>query len=238
MPVVPNCTPRRSVFGRACRIGVPSIAMTKIPRMPAPATTGRVLHAARLYDLLAFLLTRGRERQLRDRMIQLAGLESGNAVLDIGCGTGTLAIAARKRVGSAGAVFGIDASTAMVAEATRKSVRAGIDVTFTHAVVEALPFPDARFDVVLSTLMLHHLPRPVRRQCAAEIRRVLKPRGRLLVVDFGRPQDRHGILAHFHRHGHVDFADVRAVLTDAGFTVTGDGPVGFSSLQFVLASAP
>lgn len=212
--------------------------MTKISQTPTHATAGRVLHAAQLYDLLAFVFTRGRERKLRDRMIQLARLDSGNTVLDVGCGTGTLAIAAKERVGSEGAVFGIDASPAMVAKGTRKSARAGVDVTFTNAVVEALPFPDARFDVVLSALMLHHLPRPARRQCAAEIRRVLKPRGRLLVVDFGRPQARNGILAHLHRHGHVDFADVGAMLIDAGFAITEDGPVGFSSLQFVLASTP
>jgi ubiquinone/menaquinone biosynthesis C-methylase UbiE len=212
--------------------------MTKMPQTPSQATTGRVLHGAGLYDVLAFLFTRGRERSLRARMIQLARLGPGDAVLDIGCGTGTLAIGAKRTVGSAGAVFGIDASPAMVAKATRKSARAGAEVTFTNAVVEALPFPDARFDAVLSTLMLHHLPRPARRQCIVEIHRVLKPRGRLLVVDFDRPQERHGILAHFHRHGHVDFVDVRAMLTDAGFAVTEEGPVGFSSLQFVLALAP
>ena len=212
--------------------------MTKIPHTPLRATSGRVLHGAALYDLLALLFTGGRERQLRQQMIQLARLDAGDTVLDIGCGTGTLAIAVKKRVGSAGAVFGIDASSAMVARATRKSARAGVDVAFTTAFVEALPFADARFDVVLSTMMLHHLPRQIRRQCAAEIRRVLKPRGRLLVVDFGRPQNRHGILAHFHRHGHVHFADVNATLTDAGFTVMEEGPVGFNSLQFVLASVP
>jgi len=211
--------------------------MTKIPQTPAHATTGRVLHGARLYDFLAFLFTRGRERSLRERMIQLASLDPGNTVLDVGCGTGTLAIAAKRRVGSGGAVFGIDASPAMIAKATRKSARAGIEVAFTTAVVETLPFPDARFDVVLSTMMLHHLPRPVRRQCFAEIRRVLRPRRHLLVVDFGRPQSRQGILVHIHRRGHVDFADVRTMLTDVGFTVMEDGPVGFSSLQFVLASA-
>ena len=214
------------------------MGMTKIPQAPAHATMGRVLHGAELYDFLAWLFTRGRERHLRQRMIRLARLDAGDTVLDVGCGTGTLAIAVKKSVGSAGAVFGVDASPAMVARATRKSARAGIDVMFTNAFAQSLPFPDARFDAVLGTLMLHHLPRQVRRQCAAEIRRVLKPRGRLLVVDFGRPQGRHGILAHFHRHGHVDFADVRAMLRDAGFTVTDDGPVGFSSLQFVLASAP
>ena len=211
--------------------------MTKIAQTATHATTGRVLHAAQLYDLLAFVFTQGRERQLRDRMIQLARLATGDTALDIGCGTGTLAIAAKKRVGSAGAVFGIDASPAMVARGMRKSAKADIDVTFTNAVVEALPFPDGRFDVVLSTLMLHHLPRHARRQCTAEIRRVLKPGGRLLVVDFARPSAKNGILAHFHRHGHVDFADVRAMLTDVGFTLREDGPVGFSSLEFVLASA-
>jgi ubiquinone/menaquinone biosynthesis C-methylase UbiE len=191
-----------------------------------------------LYDFLAFLFTRGREHHLRERMIQLAGLDRGDTVLDVGCGTGTLAIAAKWRVGSAGAVFGIDASPAMVAKAIRKSARAGVDVAFTKAFVEALPFPDARFDTVLSTMMLHHLPRQVRRQGIAEIRRVVKPHGRLLVVDFARPQGRHGILERFHRHGHVDFAGVATMLTDAGFTVTEAGPVGFSSLRFVRASAP
>src|SRR5215510_115658 len=119
--------------------------MMKIPQAPAHATTGRVLHGAGLYDFLAFLFTRGRERPLRERMIQLACLEPGDTVLDVGCGTGTLAIAAKRRVGSAGAVFGIDASPAMVAKAMRKSAAAGVDVAFTKAFVEALPFPGAGF---------------------------------------------------------------------------------------------
>jgi ubiquinone/menaquinone biosynthesis C-methylase UbiE len=76
---------------------------------------------------------------------------SGESVLDVGCGTGSLAIAARRRLGTDGKVFGIDASPEMIARATSKVARAGISVSFRVAVAEALPFPDAQFDVVLST---------------------------------------------------------------------------------------
>lgn len=126
---------------------------------------------ARFYDLLAWLLTFGRERAFRKRLIELAGLEPGEAVLDVGCGTGTLAIAAKRYVGTTGMVSGIDASPEMIDRAKRKARNSGVEVTFQTAVVEALPFADASFDVVLSTLMLHHLPRPLREQCAREVRR-------------------------------------------------------------------
>ena len=144
----------------------------------APRTKGLVIHWAARYDLLAWVLTRGRERAFRERLIGLAGLEPGDSVLDIGCGTGTLAIAATRHVGLTGTVYGIDASPQMIARATRKAAKAGTPAVFQLAAAENLPFPDARFDVVLSTLMLHHLPRNTRQQCAIEIRRVLKPGGR------------------------------------------------------------
>lgn len=156
-------------------------------------------------------------------------------MLDIGCGTGTLAIVAKRQVGASGRVCGIDASPTMIARATSKAAKAGLDVSFRNAVVEALPFPDAQFDVVLSTLMLHHLPRNVRQQCLREVRRVLKPDGRLLVVDFGAPQRRSGFLAHFHRHGHVDPREIIRLLDERGLRPVESGPVGISSLQFVLS---
>jgi len=203
----------------------------------APRTKGLVIHWAARYDLLAWLLTRGRERAFRERLIGLAGLEPGDSVLDIGCGTGTLAIAATRHVGPTGAIYGIDASPQMVARATRKAEKAGAPAVFQLAAAEQLPFPDARFDVVLSTLMFHHLPRTTRQRCAMEIRRVLKPRGRVLVVDFGKAQTKRGLLAHFHRHGHVAVEDIESVLTSAGFTTVRTGPVGLRDLQFVLATA-
>ncbi len=69
----------------------------------------------------------------------------------------------------------------MIARATSKATRQGIGLSFKTAVAEALPFGNATFDAVLSTLMLHHLPRKVRQQCLREILRVLKPEGRVLV---------------------------------------------------------
>jgi ubiquinone/menaquinone biosynthesis C-methylase UbiE len=202
-----------------------------------PATTGRVLHWAARYDLLVWLLTYGRSHAFRERLVNLAHLAAGESVLDVGCGTGSLAIAAKGRVGAGGTVFGIDASPAMIARSTSKAAKAGIDVAFKTAVAEALPFPEAQFDVVLSTLMLHHLPRKVRQQCAREIRRVLKPEGRVLVVDFAHAQSKSGFLAHFHRHGHVDPRDVVALLDEAELRCVESGPVGISSLHFVLAVA-
>ncbi|HYN80155.1 MAG TPA: methyltransferase domain-containing protein [Gemmatimonadaceae bacterium] len=194
---------------------------------------------ARYYDLLAWLLTLGREPGFRARLADLARLEPGETVLDVGCGTGTLAIVAKRRVGAAGTVRGIDASPEMIDQARRKAMKAGIDVVFQTGIVEALPFPDAQFDVVLSTLMLHHLPGPVRQQCAREMRRVLKPGGRVLAVDFATPAgQRKGLLARFHRHGHLALRDMTELLAESGVRVVESGSVGVGDLHFALATAP
>src|SRR5262245_48657087 len=207
------------------------------PSHTAPATLGRVLHWAAGYDLLVWLVTHRSDRAFREELARLAHLRPGESVLDVGCGTGTLAIVAKRQVGASGRVFGIDASPTMVARATSKATKAGVDVRFQNAVVESLPFPDAHFDVVLSTLMLHHLPRQVRRQCAVEVRRVLKPQGSVLAVDFGHPQRKSRFLGHFHRHGHVDPQEIVTLLEQSGFRRVESGPVGISSLHFVLAAA-
>src|SRR5712692_11392795 len=115
-----------------------------------PNTTGIVIHRAFLYDLFVWLVSLGRERAYREKALDLARLKSGESVLDIGCGTGTLAIAAKRRVGPAGTVNGVDASPEMLARAGRKANKAGAEVAFMECIVEALPFPDGKFDAVLS----------------------------------------------------------------------------------------
>lgn len=151
-------------------------------------------------------------------------------VLDIGCGTGTLAIAAAARGTT---VTGIDPSPEMLARARSKARKAGVAVAFDEAAAEALPFDEGRFDVVLSTVMLHHLPRKEREACLAEVRRVLRPGGRLLLVDFGKTPPRGRFR---HRHGHVDPADLLALVTGAGLHVIESGPVGMRDLEYVLAT--
>lgn len=202
-----------------------------------PNTKGLVLHGtARYYDLLALLFMRGREGEFREKVLELARLRSGESVLDVGCGTGTLTIAAKQRVGPTGTVYGIDASPEMIARASKKARKAGVEVVFKNGVVEALPFPDASFDAVLSTLMLHHLPPEARQQCAHEMRRVLKPGGRVLAVDFGVSGKKKGLLAHIHRrHGSVKLDDMIAVLNQAGLNTVESGALGMKDIQFALA---
>lgn len=201
-------------------------------------TTGIVLHRAFWYDLFLWLASLGRERRYREKALDLASLKPGESVLDIGCGTGTLAIAAKRRVGPAGRVFGVDASPEMLARANKKAKKAGSQVVFKNGIVEALPFPDAQFDAVLSTVMLHHLGPKARQQCAHEVRRVLKPGGRVLIVDFAKPAEgKKGLLDHFHHHGYFDLRDFTAQLTAVGLDTVKSGALAIGDLQFVLAEA-
>jgi len=210
------------------------------------ATTGEtspkslVMHsAARHYDLLAWVLTLGRDRALRERFVEIAGLAPGETVLDVGCGTGALAVVAARRVGPTGRVHGVDASPEMIAQARAKAEKAGVDVAFDVARAESLPVADASVDVVLSTLMLHHLPAVVRERFVGEIRRVLKPGGRVLAVDFEPPaQKRGGLISRMHRHGHVPLREIVALLERAGLRLDEQGAVRASDLQFALAHRP
>lgn len=148
----------------------------------APHTRGSVIHWARLYDVVTGVLGMGRRSALRVATLDHAELRSGERMLDVGCGPGTLTLLAKERAGP-GEVIGIDASPEMIERAKEKAAKAGANVAFQTAVIEELPFPDGSFDLVISSFMLHHLPEDVRQSGIREVARVLKPGGRLLAVD-------------------------------------------------------
>lgn len=150
---------------------------------PTLETRGQTIPWASFYDRIVKLASLGKEKSFRNKTVALAQVKPGETVLDVGCGTGSLTLAAKQQVGSTGKVYGTDASPEMIEMARQKAAKAGVDVTFQVDLIENITFPDNQFDVVLSSLMMHHLPDDLKRDGLAEIYRVLKPGGRLLVVD-------------------------------------------------------
>jgi len=187
---------------------------------PTKETKGLIGSGGWRYDLMGWFLDtflfRGQLRELRNRAATLARLHPGEAVLDVGCGTGTLALEAKRCVGQAGRVAGVDPSQEQIARAHAKAARRHLPIDFQIGVIEQFAFPDQTFDVVFSTLMMHHLPASLKRQGLAEIARVLKPGGRLVIADFTRKQERQGQAARFHAGG-SSLHDLAAMVSDAGF---------------------
>lgn len=213
-------------------------------KLEAPVQTqGRLIHAAAFYDLSAAFMTLGRMRRLRSLTVDLARLEPGESILDVGCGTGGVTIPAKLRVGGAGRAVGIDPSPEMIAVARRKASRAGLEVDFRVGVIESLPFPDGAFDAVTSSLMMHHLPEQLRAKGLAEIRRALKPGGRLLIAEMRRPgPSLLGRLTSFVlHHGHAlqfGVEDLPGLLNAAGFEAIELLDDRFLGIGFVRASRP
>ncbi len=183
-------------------------------------TKGLILNGGWRYDLMGWFvdtfLFRGQWSELRRKTVTLAGIQPGEHVLDVGCGTGTLALEVARRAGRAGHFTGIDPSSEQIAHARSKAARHNVPIDFQIGVIEHLPLPDQTFDVVLSTLMMHHLPAPLKRQGLAEIARVLKPGGRLIIADFKPKKERQGQAARFHAGG-SSMQDLAVMISDAGF---------------------
>ncbi len=183
-------------------------------------TKGLILNGSWHYDLGEWFfdtfLFRGQLWKMRLRTVYLARIQPGEQMLDVGCGTGTLALEAQKHVGAMGRAAGIDPGIQQIARARSKAARRHAPTDFQVGVIEHLPFPDQTFDVVFSTLIMHHLPAPVKRQGLAEIARVLKPGGRLVIADFKRKQERQGRAARFHAGG-SSMQDLADLLKEAGF---------------------
>ncbi len=208
----------------------------------APRTSGRTIrYWARFYDSFSWLISLGKVPAIRRTAVELAGVSPGDKVLDVGCGTGSLVIAAKAKAGPDGEVHGIDAAPEMIEVARRKAAGKGVDVGFHVGLIEEIPFPDGHFDVALNTFVLHHLPHDLKRKGFAEIRRVLKPGGRFLAADFAPRSDsligRLMSLHSGHSRIHSDVSELTAMLQDAGFTDVEEVKTKHTQLLFVRAEA-
>lgn len=133
------------------------------------------------YDLLTVLAG---ARRAHARLLDGAGLAAGQDVLEIGCGTGNLTLAAKRRRPDA-TVTGLDPDPRALDGAARKATRAGLDVQFVRGFADALPMADGSVDRVLSSMMLHHLEPDEKDSALREALRVLRPGGELHLLDFG-----------------------------------------------------
>ncbi len=178
-----------------------------------------------------------------------ADLRPGTRVLEIGCGTGTVLLTARRRCPDA-ELTGLDPDPGALRRARRKADRAGVPVRLDRGFAADLPYPDGSVDRVLSAFMLHHLDPADLPRALAEAHRVLVPGGSLHVVDIaGGHHPRHGPLARLARRGgrgggggqvqHSPPDRLLDLLAAAGFrdaAVTGHGRARLGDYALVRAS--
>lgn len=157
-----------------------------------------------LYDPLVSLL--GGDRARRDLIAQ-ANITSGQRILDIGCGTGTLAVML-KRSHADVEVIGLDPDPKALRRAKTKATRAGLSLQLDQGFADELPYADDSFDRVFSSFMFHHLEEQDREKMLREVLRVLRPGGSLHLLDFlgDHEHGSHGFLRRF-IHSHAELKD-------------------------------
>lgn len=160
------------------------------------------------YDRANTVLSGGIHHLWRKKAVRRAGVSAGSSVLDCATGTGDLAIAFKKAVGPSGRVIGTDFVPEMLEIAKRKAST----IEFEVADVTRLPFDDASFDVASISFGIRNVNDP--KKGLSEMARVLRPGGRLIVLEFGQPQNRlFGAIYDFYR---------RHILPRIGGMVTGE----------------
>jgi ubiquinone/menaquinone biosynthesis C-methylase UbiE len=207
-----------------------------------PETTGATIHWTPPYDIFAGLLGLGVNGPNSRQIVEMAKIKPGDKVLDVGCGTGDLTLTARKYAGALGSAYGIDASPEGIDIARKKAKRSGSEAVFEVGLIEKIAYPDATFDVVISRLVIHHLPDDLKRQGFREIYRVLKPGGHVFLADFRPPTN--PVLAHVssalikHRMMQSNVWGIPPVLTETGFVDVTSGPTRSAFLAFVSGKKP
>lgn len=197
------------------------------------------------YDSYMRKMTLGREHALRETTVNLAQVKPGDCILEVGCGTGTLTLAAKQQAGPSGKAFGIDIIPGMIELSQHKAAQANEDVTFQLGSIDDIPFSENLFDVVMCSFMIFHMSENTRCKGIAEIYRVLKPKGRLLVLDLALPTRllpraiARMLLGSILQH---DLRELLPLMEASGFSDVEIAPVkfrilGLPILAFVLGSA-
>ncbi len=208
----------------------------KSGEVSSKATQGYIINLGWRYDLILWwynFQSRGKWQELLPRIADLAQFQPGETVLDVGCGTGTSTIIAKQRVGAAGRVSGIDPGPKQIARARSKAGKTGLSIDFQIGVVEQLAFPDHSFDVILSTFVMHAVPDDLKRRGLAEMARVLKPGGRVLIVDFKRPEEHENQAGRPVHTGpwNSGVQDQTALMKEAGFSRVESGEIETGSTK-------
>ena len=172
-----------------------------------------------LYDPVVRLIGGDSARRV---LIEQAALQPEFRVLEVGCGTGSLLMSI-KRTEPHVDVTGLDPDPKALERARRKAEAAAIAIRLDRGFSDALPYADASFDRVFSCFMFHHLNGPEEKvQTLREIRRVLRPGGRLHLLDFAqRPSGTGGLAGRLHSHGRMsDNVESRllTLMNDAGLS--------------------
>jgi len=205
-------------------------------------TEGFTIHWAKWYDPLVNLLALGQAQKIRNMTVELAGIQPGQTVLDVGCGTGDLTLAAKKAVGQDGSITGIDAAAEMIEVATNKAHKQQLAIDFQIAPIEKLPFADNSFDVVINSLVMHHLPEQVKRDGIAEIYRVLRPGGTFFTLDFAPMQRKSERVRTLHFGQGTgpsnSIFDLTPILEENGFAAVSSGPSPIRILGYLRGTKP
>jgi demethylmenaquinone methyltransferase/2-methoxy-6-polyprenyl-1,4-benzoquinol methylase len=137
------------------------------------------------YDLANTVLSAGVHHLWRKALVNWSHVKGGYRVLDCATGTGDLAIEFKRRVGQNGKVVGTDFCAEMLVPAPAKALKRGLEIQFEQADVTALPYPDAEFDVSSISFGIRNVQNPAKG--LAELARVVKPGGVVMVLEFGQP---------------------------------------------------
>lgn len=136
-----------------------------------------------LYDPMVSFMGFGRAGR---ELISEANIERGYHVLDLGCGTGTLAVTLKREYPDV-QIVGLDPDAKALERARAKATRAGVSLQLDQGFADELPYREASFDRVLSSFMFHHLEEDEREKTSREVLRVLKPGGSFHLLDFVIP---------------------------------------------------